>query len=92
MNQPGTRQPQIGETDVSTDQEQSVETGGPGESYPHKLLLTAEEVAQALGIGRSKVYELMAAGQLRSVAIGRLRRVPAARLAEFVASLELERS
>ncbi len=57
-----------------------------------RLLLTAEEVAQALGIGRSKVYELMASGQLRSVAIGRLRRVPAERLAEFVARLEVEGS
>ena len=64
----------------------------PREEYAHrdKLLLTAEEVAQALGIGRSKVYELMASGQLRSVAIGRLRRVPAARLAEFVANLDVE--
>lgn len=64
----------------------------PREGYAHrdKLLLTAEEVAQALGIGRSKVYELMASEQLRSVAIGRLRRVPAARLAEFVANLDVE--
>lgn len=59
-------------------------------AHRDKLLLTAEEVAQALGIGRSKVYELMASGQLRSVAIGRLRRVPAARLAEFVANLDVE--
>ncbi len=68
--------------------------GSPLREYirTDKLLLTAEEVAQALGIGRSKVYELMASGLLRSVVIGRLRRVPAVRLAEFVARLEEERS
>jgi len=37
-----------------------------------KLLLTPTEAATALGIGRSKVYELMQTGQLQSVHIGRL--------------------
>jgi hypothetical protein len=32
-----------------------------------KLLLTPTEAATALGIGRSKVYELMQTGQLQSV-------------------------
>ena len=55
-----------------------------------KLLLTSEEVAEVLGIGRSKVFELLAAGQLRSVKIGRCRRIAAATLTQFVASLEAE--
>ncbi len=42
-----------------------------------KLLLTPTEAAQVLGIGRSKVYELMQTGQLTSVHIGACRRVPA---------------
>jgi excisionase family DNA binding protein len=41
-----------------------------------KLLLTPTEAATALGIGRSKVYELMQTGQLESVHIGACRRVP----------------
>jgi len=52
-----------------------------------KLLLTAEEAARALNVGRGKVYELMAAEALRSVKIGRLRRVPAGALRDYVESL-----
>ena len=56
-----------------------------------RLLLTPVEAARALGIGRTKVYELMAAGVLASVKIGSARRVPAAALAEFVERLTAER-
>jgi excisionase family DNA binding protein len=55
-----------------------------------KLLLTPEEAAGMLGIGRTKVYELIAGGQLRSVKIGRCRRITASALAEFVACLDRE--
>jgi len=41
----------------------------------------------ALRVGRSKVYELMRAGSLRSVKIGGSRRISATALAEFVAAL-----
>jgi excisionase family DNA binding protein len=41
-----------------------------------------------LGIGRTKVYELMRSRALRSVKIGGLRRIPATALAEFIAHLE----
>jgi excisionase family DNA binding protein len=54
------------------------------------LLLTPVEAARVLGIGRTKVYELMAAGVLDSVKIGTVRRVPTAALAEFVARLTAE--
>jgi excisionase family DNA binding protein len=40
------------------------------------LLLTAEEAAELLNIGRCKVYDLLRAGELESVKIGRLRRIP----------------
>ena len=53
-----------------------------------KLLLTAEEAAEVLSIGRTKVYELMAGGQLRSIHIGACRRVPAVALREFVQRIE----
>lgn len=54
---------------------------------PFKLLLTVTEAAAALGLSRSVVYELTAAGALESVTIGRSRRVPVAALHDFVARL-----
>jgi excisionase family DNA binding protein len=53
-----------------------------------RLLLRPVEAAERLGIGRTKVYELMASGELRSVKIGAARRVSATALAEFVATLD----
>ncbi len=41
-----------------------------------KLLLTPIEAAAALGVGRSKVYELMRSGTLGSVRIDSCRRIP----------------
>ena len=41
-----------------------------------KLLLTPEEAAAALGICRSKLYELLQAGVIESVHIGASRRIP----------------
>lgn len=49
-----------------------------------KLLLTPEEAAEALSIGRSKLYQLLAAGALQSVTIGSSRRVPVEALRIFV--------
>jgi excisionase family DNA binding protein len=51
-------------------------------------LLRAEEVAEALSIGRTKVFELIRTGELRSVKVGGARRVSATALAEYVAELE----
>jgi excisionase family DNA binding protein len=52
-----------------------------------KLLLTPQEAAAVLSIGRTKVYELMEAGLLESVTIGRCRRVPVEALPPFVEAL-----
>lgn len=49
---------------------------------------TAEQVADMLSIGRDKVYYLLRTGQLRSIKIGKLRRITSAHLAEFLASAE----
>jgi excisionase family DNA binding protein len=51
------------------------------------LLLTPTEAARALGIGRSKLYQLLQAGALESVHIGACRRIPADALADFVGTL-----
>ena len=52
-----------------------------------RLLLRVEEAADLLGLGRSKVYELLAAKQLESVSIGRSRRIPTDALERYVERL-----
>ena len=52
-----------------------------------KLLLTVEEAANRLGIGRTVMYRLVSSGAVESVTLGRLRRVPSECLDEFVAAL-----
>ena len=52
-----------------------------------RLVLTVEEAAERLGVGRTLMYALVKSGSVESVRIGRLRRVPADALAEFVESL-----
>lgn len=48
------------------------------------LLVSVEEAACALGIGRSAMYELLAAGEVPKVKIGRRTLVPAQALSEYV--------
>jgi excisionase family DNA binding protein len=55
-----------------------------------RLLYRVGEVALALGISRAKVYELISSGALRSVRIDGARRIKAADLEAFVASLSGE--
>ncbi|MFF0240573.1 excisionase family DNA-binding protein [Rhodococcus pyridinivorans] len=45
-------------------------------------------VMERLGVGRSKVFELLASGELRSVRIGRTRLIPESALVEFIERLE----
>lgn len=49
-------------------------------------LLRAEEVAGALRIGRTKAYEMMAAGDLPVVRLGRCVRVPRKSLEDWIAA------
>jgi excisionase family DNA binding protein len=48
-------------------------------------LLSVDEAAAMLSLGRSLVYGELQAGRLRSVKIGRRRLVPAAGIAEYIA-------
>jgi excisionase family DNA binding protein len=50
-----------------------------------KVLLTVEETAHKLSVGRSAVYGLMRRGELRYITVGRVRRVPIEAVSEFVA-------
>jgi len=47
-----------------------------------------EEAADRLGIGRTLMYALITAGEVESVRIGRLRRVPADALERYVKGLQ----
>ena len=49
---------------------------------------TVEQVAKMLHISRDKVYYLLRTRQLRSIKIGKSRRITDAHLAAFLASLE----
>ena len=56
-------------------------TGTTGE----RLLLTVEEAAQRLGIGKTLAWELVWAGVLPSIRLGRCVRVPRQALEEWIA-------
>lgn len=71
-----------------TPDEPKPQSPNEGELPMDKLLLTPEEAADRLSVGRSKVYELIGSGRLRSVRIGASRRIPAAALVEFVRDLD----
>ena len=48
------------------------------------LLVSVRSAARILAVGRTTVYELIAAGELETIHIGRSRRVPMAELEAFV--------
>ncbi|MER7967919.1 helix-turn-helix domain-containing protein [Streptomyces griseoviridis] len=54
-------------------------------------LLTVVQVMARLNLGRSKVYDLIRTRRLRSVTIGRCRRIPASAIGEFIAG-QMERA
>lgn len=48
----------------------------PAPADAPRVMLTPEQAADALGIGRTTMYALIKTGDVESVKIGRLRRVP----------------
>jgi excisionase family DNA binding protein len=52
------------------------------------LAYTVEETARLLRVGRTTVFFLIKSRQLRSMTIGRARRISASALAEFIAQCE----
>ena len=60
---------------------------GQSSNDPIPRLLRVAEACQTLGLQKSKVYELMNEGRLKSVRIGAARRIPEPMLREFVQSL-----
>ena len=62
--------------------------GGPWEWSDEQLLLTAEQAARALHVGRTTLYALIKDGQLRAVHIGRSCRLTRAQLLRYVLRLD----
>jgi excisionase family DNA binding protein len=50
-------------------------------------MLTPEQAADALSIGRTTLYALIKSGELCSLRIGRLRRIPADEITAYTARL-----
>jgi excisionase family DNA binding protein len=53
-----------------------------------QLLYKPENAGAKLDMGRTAIYHLVKTGELRSVKIGRSRRIPAAALEEYVERLD----
>jgi excisionase family DNA binding protein len=54
---------------------------------PERVLLTVDEAAKLLGVGKTKAYELVKSGELGSVQIGRLRRIHRDAITTYAAQL-----
>jgi excisionase family DNA binding protein len=54
---------------------------------PPRTLLTVEAAATHLSIGRTTMYALIKTGAIESVRVGRLRRVPAEAINDYIARL-----
>jgi len=48
------------------------------------LLLTVEEAQRLLSLSRSKIYEMLRAGEIPSIKVGRVRRIPRTALEQYV--------
>ncbi|QFQ97742.1 helix-turn-helix domain-containing protein [Streptomyces phaeolivaceus] len=65
-----------------------MDTAHLADSIDHTLaLLTVEEAARRLRIGRTTCFALVRSGELESITVGHLRRVPADAIPEFVTRL-----
>jgi excisionase family DNA binding protein len=65
----------------------TIEKSKPAIPNTPALLHQVPEACRMLGIGRSTLYELMSAGRLKSVTIGRRRLVPASEIERFAGEL-----
>jgi excisionase family DNA binding protein len=62
----------------------------PATEYGLRVLLKVEEAAARLQIGRTTMYQLVRRGEIESIPIGRLRRIPADCLDEYVARVRAQ--
>jgi excisionase family DNA binding protein len=57
-----------------------------------RVLLTVEQAAETIGIGRTTTYSMVKSGELKSVKVGRLRRIPLDEVHALMARLMAEQN
>ncbi|MPZ82202.1 MAG: helix-turn-helix domain-containing protein [Actinophytocola sp.] len=62
-------------------------TTNPADPDAPRILLTVEAAAERLSISRTRMYALIKTGDVTSVRVGRLRRIPTAALDAFTTQL-----
>jgi excisionase family DNA binding protein len=65
----------------------TTDTETTGQEPGRRVLLTVEAAARQLSIGRTTMYALIKSGEIFSVRVGQLRRVPADALNAYVQQL-----
>lgn len=73
----------LGELLATVESPPNTKTPEKPRDLPERVLLTVEEAAERLGIGRTTAFALVKSGEIASVQIGRLRRVPADAIREY---------
>ncbi len=86
--EPSHPEPVAVEEDTMTSHAERLPSQRSGSNRPlEPALLTVPEAMAVLRISRATIYDLIRSRQLATVKIGRLRRVPRAAVAEYVARL-----
>lgn len=57
-----------------------------------RVMLTVEQAAESIGVGRTTMFALLKAGEVESVLVGRLRRVPVDAIEAFKVRLMAEQN
>lgn len=60
----------------------------PPHNIPERLAYSPAEAAEALGVCRQTIHNLIVRGEIRSVKIGRSRRIPAAELVRLLGEVD----
>ena len=69
---------------MSTQRGKAYPRRNPQEVAPQRLLLHIPEAAETLGIGRTKIYELIATGELPTIRVGRAVRISVSTMQKWV--------
>lgn len=65
----------------------TIDDGGPNSrSANAKMMLTVDETAEELGVSRAHVYNLIARRRLKTLKLGRSRRIPRTELQRLAAT------
>jgi excisionase family DNA binding protein len=81
---------QLAELLAASERPQDADTPQVTPDVPQRVLLTVDEAAKRLGIGRTTAFALVKSGEIASVQIGRLRRVSADAVTDYAARLATE--